>query len=317
MEKCGHYRRWREDFELVKELGIEFLRYGPPYYRDASRPRPHTTGGSPTRRSRRCAEMGITPIADLCHFGVPDWLGDFQNPDFPALLRRVRAAPSPSAIPGSSSTRRSTRSSSPPRSRPSMAGGTSGCQRRRLRHRDQASLSGEPAGDARDPGKRGPTRCSCRARSIEYFHAEDPSCLARCRLPQREAIPARWTSPTATRSAPRMYEYLLDNGMTARGVPLVRTRTSVAGRLRDGHRLLRHQRAPRPQRRHVRRRPARSSATTSSPGSTTSRYRLPVMHTETNTGRAAQPSAGCRRSGPTWSGSSRTACRSSASPGTA
>jgi beta-glucosidase/6-phospho-beta-glucosidase/beta-galactosidase len=23
------------------------------------------------------------PIADLCHFGVPDWIGDFQNPDFP------------------------------------------------------------------------------------------------------------------------------------------------------------------------------------------------------------------------------------------
>jgi beta-glucosidase/6-phospho-beta-glucosidase/beta-galactosidase len=25
----------------------------------------------------------ITPIADLCHFGLPDWLGGFQNPDFP------------------------------------------------------------------------------------------------------------------------------------------------------------------------------------------------------------------------------------------
>ena len=25
----------------------------------------------------------ILPIADLCHFGVPDWLGDFQNPEFP------------------------------------------------------------------------------------------------------------------------------------------------------------------------------------------------------------------------------------------
>jgi beta-glucosidase/6-phospho-beta-glucosidase/beta-galactosidase len=25
---------------------------------------------------------------DLCHFGVPDWLGDFQNPDFPKLFAR-------------------------------------------------------------------------------------------------------------------------------------------------------------------------------------------------------------------------------------
>ena len=24
--------------------------------------------------------LGITPIMDLLHFGVPDWLGNFQNP---------------------------------------------------------------------------------------------------------------------------------------------------------------------------------------------------------------------------------------------
>jgi beta-glucosidase/6-phospho-beta-glucosidase/beta-galactosidase len=30
----------------------------------------------------------IVPIVDLCHFGVPDWIGDFQNPDFPALFER-------------------------------------------------------------------------------------------------------------------------------------------------------------------------------------------------------------------------------------
>ena len=28
------------------------------------------------------------PIVDLCHFGVPDWIGNFQNPDFPALFAR-------------------------------------------------------------------------------------------------------------------------------------------------------------------------------------------------------------------------------------
>ena len=33
MERCGHYRRWRDDFALVKDLNIEYLRYGPPYYR--------------------------------------------------------------------------------------------------------------------------------------------------------------------------------------------------------------------------------------------------------------------------------------------
>jgi beta-glucosidase len=85
MESCGHYRHWRTDFDLVRELGICFLRYGPPL---------HTTWRAPGRydwsfcdetfgelRRRR-----IHPIADLCHFGVPDWLGDFQNPDFPELF---------------------------------------------------------------------------------------------------------------------------------------------------------------------------------------------------------------------------------------
>jgi len=32
MEKCGHYARWRDDFRLVQELGIRYLRYGPPLY---------------------------------------------------------------------------------------------------------------------------------------------------------------------------------------------------------------------------------------------------------------------------------------------
>src|SRR5690242_15230538 len=33
MEKTGHYRQWQEDFLRVQELGLEYLRYGPPYYR--------------------------------------------------------------------------------------------------------------------------------------------------------------------------------------------------------------------------------------------------------------------------------------------
>jgi hypothetical protein len=33
MDKCGHYQRWQDDFRLVKELGLEYLRYGAPYYK--------------------------------------------------------------------------------------------------------------------------------------------------------------------------------------------------------------------------------------------------------------------------------------------
>jgi beta-glucosidase/6-phospho-beta-glucosidase/beta-galactosidase len=85
MHSCGHYERWQEDFALVAEMGIGFLRYGPPV---------HTTWLGPGRydwdfADRTFAELKrrtIVPIVDLCHFGVPDWIGNFQNPDFPALF---------------------------------------------------------------------------------------------------------------------------------------------------------------------------------------------------------------------------------------
>src|SRR5215208_6707398 len=85
MERCGHYARWREDFELVRELGIRFLRYGVPLHRAYVGPeRFDWAFADQTLGSLR--EMDIVPIADLCHFGVPDWIGNFQNPDFPDLF---------------------------------------------------------------------------------------------------------------------------------------------------------------------------------------------------------------------------------------
>lgn len=91
MEKCFHYKYWEKDFELVKDLGIEFLRYGPPYYKV------HLAPGKfdwefTEQTFKRLKELEINPIVDLCHFGVPDWIGDFQNPDFPAYFAEyVRA----------------------------------------------------------------------------------------------------------------------------------------------------------------------------------------------------------------------------------
>lgn len=82
MEKCGHYEHWQTDFLLVKELGIEYLRYGPPYYRVNTAPGQYDWDFT-DMTFNRMHELDIKPIVDLCHFGVPDWLGDFQNPDFP------------------------------------------------------------------------------------------------------------------------------------------------------------------------------------------------------------------------------------------
>jgi beta-glucosidase len=37
-------------------------------------------------------ERDIVVIADLCHFGVPDFIGNFQNADFPRLFVRYAGA---------------------------------------------------------------------------------------------------------------------------------------------------------------------------------------------------------------------------------
>jgi beta-glucosidase len=85
MEKCGHYERWREDLDLVKDLGIHYLRWGPPLHRVFQSPsRCDWDWSDEVVEGMR--QRHIQPIMDLCHFGLPDWLGNFQNRDFPAYF---------------------------------------------------------------------------------------------------------------------------------------------------------------------------------------------------------------------------------------
>ncbi len=91
LEKTGHYQRWQEDFQLVKEMDIEFLRYGPPYYSTHIGPGQYNWAFADDTFAR-LKELGITPIVDLCHFGVPDWLDSFQNPDFPQYFAEYALA---------------------------------------------------------------------------------------------------------------------------------------------------------------------------------------------------------------------------------
>lgn len=91
MEKTGHYKWWKEDFGLVKELGIEFLRYGPPLFSTHTGPGQYNWNFTDEVFAEMKA-LGIIPIADLCHFGVPDWLDNFQNPDFPKYFEEYAFA---------------------------------------------------------------------------------------------------------------------------------------------------------------------------------------------------------------------------------
>jgi beta-glucosidase/6-phospho-beta-glucosidase/beta-galactosidase len=82
MEKCGHYDHWRRDFDCVEELGVHFLRYGPPLHRVWLNPQRYDWSFADLTFGD-LFERNLVPIVDLCHFGVPDWIGNFQNPEFP------------------------------------------------------------------------------------------------------------------------------------------------------------------------------------------------------------------------------------------
>jgi beta-glucosidase/6-phospho-beta-glucosidase/beta-galactosidase len=83
LRDTGHYDMWQTDLKLVRELGLRYLRYGPPLYRLFLGPNHYDWEFlDPVMHEMR--RLGIVPIIDLLHFGLPDWLGNFQNPDWPA-----------------------------------------------------------------------------------------------------------------------------------------------------------------------------------------------------------------------------------------
>jgi beta-glucosidase/6-phospho-beta-glucosidase/beta-galactosidase len=72
-------------------MGISFLRYGPPLHRTWLGDRRYDWSFA-DEAFAELKRLNIVPIVDLCHFGVPDWIGDFQNPDFPLLFSRYARA---------------------------------------------------------------------------------------------------------------------------------------------------------------------------------------------------------------------------------
>ncbi len=78
MEKTVHYQHWETDFLLLKDMGIEYLRYGPPYYSTHLGPGKYDWTFTDITFNR-LRELGITPIVDLCHFGVPNWINKDIN----------------------------------------------------------------------------------------------------------------------------------------------------------------------------------------------------------------------------------------------
>lgn len=283
MAECGHYEHWQEDFELVKELGIEFLRYGPALYTSHAGSEKYDWSFA-DQTLPRLREMGIRPIVDLCHFGLPDWAGGFDNEDWPALFAKYA---------GAFARRFPWVRAYTPVNEIYVAATFSGLlgwwnQRQSsdkgfvlsLKNLCKANLLAMHAILAVNPDAR-----FVQSESSEYFHSDEPKSIPRASfLNQR-----RFLSLDLTYGHPidvQMYEFLLDNGMTREeyhwfrdhhvkshcvmgndyyvtNEHLVRAdgRVDPAGEI-FGYYVITHQYY--------------------------SRYRLPVMHTETNIQNAAQ-----------------------------
>jgi beta-glucosidase/6-phospho-beta-glucosidase/beta-galactosidase len=82
LAECGHYDRWQEDLLLVRDLGLTYLRYGLPYHKIHLGPGRYDWSFADVVM-QEMLQLRIIPILDLLHFGVPDWLGNFQNPELP------------------------------------------------------------------------------------------------------------------------------------------------------------------------------------------------------------------------------------------
>src|SRR5256885_838630 len=91
LQETRHYEYWRRDLELVRELGLRYLRYGPPLHLVYQGPDKYDWSFT-DKVSEAMQELGIIPIMDLCHFGLPDWLENFQNPEFPERLAEYSTA---------------------------------------------------------------------------------------------------------------------------------------------------------------------------------------------------------------------------------
>ena len=104
MDSTRHYSLWQHDFELAREIEITHIRYGPPLHLIfQGRDRYDWSYSDPQLQDLR--DAGPEPIVDLCHFGVPSWLGDFQNHEIADALAEYAGAFA-ERTPGFASTRR-------------------------------------------------------------------------------------------------------------------------------------------------------------------------------------------------------------------
>lgn len=78
----GHYERWKSDIDLIAHLGVKAARYGVPWHRIEPE-RGRWDWDFADKTLEHLIAVGVEPIVDLVHYGLPPWLeGAFLNPDY-------------------------------------------------------------------------------------------------------------------------------------------------------------------------------------------------------------------------------------------
>lgn len=90
-ELTQHYAQWETDLELAKHLGVQSIRYGIPWHK--INPAPNQWDWTwADRPLLRLLELGINPIVDLVHYGLPPWIEQaYLHPDFPKFMAEYSA----------------------------------------------------------------------------------------------------------------------------------------------------------------------------------------------------------------------------------
>ena len=92
-ELMGHYDNWREDLDLCRDLGLQALRWGVPWYKVEPEPGKFDWHWIDEVLHYMVDELKINPIIDLMHYGCPFWLKrGFADKNYPTLVARFAAA---------------------------------------------------------------------------------------------------------------------------------------------------------------------------------------------------------------------------------
>jgi beta-glucosidase len=92
-ELMDHYRLWREDLDLVADLGVGALRYGIPWYRVEPRRGAFDWSWTDAVLEYMVEVKRLTPIIDLMHYGTPLWLDNhFVNASYPRRVAEFASA---------------------------------------------------------------------------------------------------------------------------------------------------------------------------------------------------------------------------------